>query len=110
MVLQATGSQKSPTLLQSEICSKKFSAASSGPLGRRSGGSEGENGLVNRQVFEGLTWKVKRRHYRQDADSGGLTTSQENISAENPLIFEVLDSQLRISSKLKKNISDMLSI
>jgi hypothetical protein len=71
---------------------------------------KGKNGLVNRRAFEGLTWKVRQYHYRQNAGSGGLTTSQEKSFRGTLLIFEVLDAQLRISSKLKRNISDMLSL
>jgi hypothetical protein len=33
---------------------------------------KGEDGQIDRLVFEGLTWKVRRYHYRRDAASKGL--------------------------------------
>jgi hypothetical protein len=37
---------------------------------------KGENGQIDRLVFKGLTWKVRRYHYRRDAASERLTVSQ----------------------------------
>jgi hypothetical protein len=36
---------------------------------------KGKDGQIDRLVFEGWTWKIRRYYYRRDAASGGLTVS-----------------------------------
>jgi hypothetical protein len=57
---------------------------------------KGENGQIDRLVFKGLTWKVGRYHYRRDAASKGLTTSQD----AHVYLFPLRDGTTEVIVKL----------
>jgi hypothetical protein len=67
---------------------------------------KGEDGQIDRLVFEGLTWKVRRYYYRRDAASEELTASQDVHIYLFPLHDGTTEIIVKLVQRWTKNNKD----
>jgi hypothetical protein len=67
---------------------------------------KGKDGQIDRLMFKGLTWKIRRYYYRRDAAFGGLTVSQDVHVYLFPLRDGSTEVIVKIVQRWTKNNKD----